>query len=162
MTCVPKTQISLGICPVWSESSLSAWRNRGSIATHWVHSEDSNQTGRMLRLIWALAGCTCHFVSFVMRWLIYCVSEQGRLWWDCCLILHCSSLWYAPISHGLAHYTPTNFVCGGVYCFHFVCPSMCPSMTLCFFPNILKMQWWIFISFCRHIDINKVYLHKKK
>ena len=32
------------------------------------------------------------------------------------------------------------------------------------FPNILKMQWWIFINFifCRHIDINKVYLHKKK
>ena len=30
------------------------------------------------------------------------------------------------------------------------------------FPNILKRQWWIFINFCRHIDINKVYLHKKK
>ena len=35
-----KTQISLGICPVWSESSLSAWRNTGSLATHWAHSED--------------------------------------------------------------------------------------------------------------------------
>ena len=39
-----KTQISLGIRPVWSESSLSAWRE---IATHWAHSEDSDQTGRM-------------------------------------------------------------------------------------------------------------------
>ena len=29
-----KTQISLGICPVWSESSLSAWRKLGSLATH--------------------------------------------------------------------------------------------------------------------------------
>ena len=29
-----KTQISLGIRPVWSESSLSAWRNLGSLATH--------------------------------------------------------------------------------------------------------------------------------
>ena len=29
-----KTQISLGICPVWSESSLSAWRKVGSLATH--------------------------------------------------------------------------------------------------------------------------------
>ena len=28
-----KTQISLGICPVWSESSLSAWRMLGSLAT---------------------------------------------------------------------------------------------------------------------------------
>ena len=27
-----KTQISLGICPVWSESSLSAWRKLGSLA----------------------------------------------------------------------------------------------------------------------------------
>ena len=25
---------------VWSESSLSAWRKLGSLATHWVHSED--------------------------------------------------------------------------------------------------------------------------
>ena len=35
-----KTQISLGIRPVWSESSLSAWRKLGSLATHWAHSED--------------------------------------------------------------------------------------------------------------------------
>ena len=31
--CPAKTQISLGICPVWSESSLSALRNVGSLAT---------------------------------------------------------------------------------------------------------------------------------
>ena len=41
-----KTQISLGIRPVWLESSLSAWRKLGSLATHWAHSEDSDQTGR--------------------------------------------------------------------------------------------------------------------
>ena len=35
-----KTQISLGMCPVWSESSLSAWSNIGSSATHGVHCED--------------------------------------------------------------------------------------------------------------------------
>ena len=35
-----KTQISLGICQVWSVSSLSAWRKLGSLATHWAHSED--------------------------------------------------------------------------------------------------------------------------
>ena len=29
-----KAQISLGIRPVWSESSLSAWRKLGSLATH--------------------------------------------------------------------------------------------------------------------------------
>ena len=53
-----KTQISLGIRPVWSESSLSAWRKSGSLATHWAHSENSDQTGRMTRLIWVFAGRT--------------------------------------------------------------------------------------------------------
>ena len=51
-----KTQISLGIHPVWSESSLAAWRKLGSLATHWEDSEDSDQTGRMPRLIWVFAG----------------------------------------------------------------------------------------------------------
>ena len=31
-----KTQIILGIRPVWSESSLSAWRKLRSLATHWA------------------------------------------------------------------------------------------------------------------------------
>ena len=46
-----KTQTSLGIRLVWSESSLSAWRKLGSLATLWANSEDSDQTGRMPRLI---------------------------------------------------------------------------------------------------------------
>ena len=53
-----KTQISLGIRPVWSESSLSAWRNLGPLATHWAQSEDSDRTGRMPRLLWVFAGRT--------------------------------------------------------------------------------------------------------
>ena len=61
-----KTQISLGIRPVWSESSLSAWRNLGSLATHWAHSEDSDQTGQMPRLIWVFAGCTV--ILLVLSW----------------------------------------------------------------------------------------------
>ena len=53
-----KTQISLGIRPVWSESSL---------CTEWVakdpsflraDSKDSDQTGQMPRLIWVFAGRT--------------------------------------------------------------------------------------------------------
>ena len=54
--CAQRTQISLG--PVWSQSLLSAWRNLGSLAIHWAHSEDSDQTGWMPRLIWVFAGCT--------------------------------------------------------------------------------------------------------
>ena len=34
-------------------------------------SEDSDQTGRMTRLIRVFAGRTCRFVGFVMRRLIY-------------------------------------------------------------------------------------------
>ena len=56
--CPAKTQISLGFRPVWSESSLSAWRNIGSLATHWAHSKVSDQTGWMPRLIWVFAGRT--------------------------------------------------------------------------------------------------------
>ena len=39
-----KTQISLGIRLVWSESSLWAWIKLGSLATHWVHSKDWSES----------------------------------------------------------------------------------------------------------------------
>ena len=42
----------------------------GSLGTHWAHSEDADQTGRMPRLIWVFAGRS-HFVGFVMRRLRY-------------------------------------------------------------------------------------------
>ena len=61
-----KTQISLGIHPVWSESSLSAWRKLRSLATHQAHSEDSDQTGRMPRLIWVFTGRTVTLL--VLSW----------------------------------------------------------------------------------------------
>ena len=78
-----KTQLNLGIRSVWSESSLSAWRKLRSLATHWVHSEDYDQTGRRPRLIWVFAGRTYHFVGFVMRQLI-CVYFAMAWWlvWD--------------------------------------------------------------------------------
>ena len=71
-----KTQISLGVRPVWSESSL---------CTHWVakdqrflhaDNEDSDQTGRMPRLIGVFAGRTLILLvlscrgSFKTRWMI--------------------------------------------------------------------------------------------
>ena len=53
-----KTQISLGIRPVWSESSLCAqWVAKDLSFLHAV-CEDSDQTGRMSRLIWVFAGRT--------------------------------------------------------------------------------------------------------
>ena len=53
-----KTQISLGISPVWSESSLCIqWVAKGPSFLH-EGSEVSDQTGRMPRLIWVFAGHT--------------------------------------------------------------------------------------------------------
>ena len=60
-----KTQSSLGIRPVWSESSLCAqWVAKDTSYLH-ADSEDSDQTGRMPKLIWVFAGRTvtlwfCH------------------------------------------------------------------------------------------------------
>ena len=64
-----KTQISLGIHPVWSESSLcTQWVAKDPSFLH-ADSKNSDETGRMPRLIWIFAGRTCHFVGFVLRQL---------------------------------------------------------------------------------------------
>ena len=64
---------------------------------------------------------------------------------------------------------PANFVCGGVYCFHVVRPSVrpsvrasvCPSVTFCFLNN-LKSNSWIFIKLCKNIHICKTNTLNKK
>ena len=70
-----KTQISLGICPVWSESLLCAqWVAKDPSFLH-ADSEDSDQTGQMPRLIWVFDGRTCNFVGFVMLQLCLQLSN---------------------------------------------------------------------------------------
>ena len=69
-----KTQLSLGIRPVWSESTLSAWRRLESLATHSAHSEDSDQTGRMPKLSWVFAGRT------VTLLVLSCRGPYRSLW----------------------------------------------------------------------------------
>ena len=61
-------------CLGWSESSLSAWRKLGSLPTNRAHSEDSDQTGRMPRLIRVFFGRS-HFVGFALRQLITGVNN---------------------------------------------------------------------------------------
>ena len=60
------------------QSSLSAWRKVGSLATHWAHSED-DQTEQMPRLI-CLRWAHSHFVGFVMRWLIFHRRQENIFW----------------------------------------------------------------------------------
>ena len=63
----------IGMCirPVWSMSSLNTlWVAKGLTFLH-ADSEDSDQTGRMPRLIWVFAGGTSQFIGFVMWWLMW-------------------------------------------------------------------------------------------
>ena len=43
-----------------------------------VDSADSDQTGRMPRLIWVFAGRTDHFVGFVMPWLYFHIETTSE------------------------------------------------------------------------------------
>ena len=66
-----KTQISLRIRAVWFKSSLSAWRNFTSSAIQKALSEESDQSARMRRLIWILAGRICSTVLLLALRLVY-------------------------------------------------------------------------------------------
>ena len=61
-----KTQISPGIRPVWSESSLSAWRNNGPLATNWT------QVKTLIRLGgcpgWSKSSLGAHVILLVLSW----------------------------------------------------------------------------------------------
>ena len=47
---------------------LSVWRKFGPRLPI-KHTSKIDQTGRMPKLIWVFAGCTGHFVGFVLLWL---------------------------------------------------------------------------------------------
>ena len=87
-----KTQISLGIRPVWSESSLCAQLVAKDPSFLHVDSDDSDQTGRIPRLIWVFAGRTAIFVGFVMTRLILFSCIPDKAFRDFCLVLGISVL----------------------------------------------------------------------
>ena len=113
------------------QSSLSAWKNLNSLATQWAHSEDSDQTGRMPRLICVFAGRTATLLvlwrggSFV---ILHALGSEMRLfiwklglvaWLDACppgmqtvacLILETGSILCGDWSwnHFYSHSLPTT------------------------------------------------------
>ena len=90
-----KTQISLGIRPVWSESSLSAGRKLGSLATHWAHSEDSDQPGHpTAKTLIRLSGCP--------GWSESSLGAQSFCWF-CHEAAHMSCLTTARGAAGCVH-----------------------------------------------------------
>ena len=91
-----KTQINLGICPVWSESSLCAqWVAKDPGFLH-ADSEDTDQTGLWSDWVDAQADLSLrwmhsHFVGFVLSWLTCCfISYICRTPWTFCVL---STFW---------------------------------------------------------------------
>ena len=75
-----------GHTPVWSVSSLSAWRKLGSLAIHWTHSKDWSDWAEAqadLSLRWA----HMPFVGFVMRWHKWSLFNK-----DLCVMM-CHFVW---------------------------------------------------------------------
>ena len=104
----------------------SAQFDQSSLCAQWVakdpsflhaDSEDSDQTGRMPRLIWVFAGRTCHVVGFVMRRFNFHIILQAD-------------------SHGgVQHLGELNFVCKeGRYNYKQICDKP--------FPTVLKQCMW--------------------
>ena len=87
-----KTQISLGVRPVWSESLLCAqWVVKDPNFLH-VDSEVSDQTRRMPRLIWGFAGRI--LILLVLSWdgsFINSIEYDKQ---------DCEVSWFYPIEYG--------------------------------------------------------------
>ena len=64
--CPAKTQISQGIRPVWSESSLYAWRNHGSLATHWAQAKTLIRLGGCPD--WSESSLGAQVILLVLSW----------------------------------------------------------------------------------------------
>ena len=73
-----KTQISLGIRPVWSESSPCAQSVAKGPSFINAVCEDSDQSGWMPRLIWVFAGRTV--ILLVLSWGGSYDSSTGRIY----------------------------------------------------------------------------------
>ena len=81
------TQISLGIRPVWLESSLSAWRKTGSLATHWAQAQS------LIRLGGCLGFAGRKVISLILSWGGWYIQNRK---------IREKSLWYVftkPIIH---------------------------------------------------------------
>ena len=131
-----KTQISLGICPVWSESSLSTWRKLGSLATLWVHREDSGQTGRMPRLIWVFAGRTLILLVLSCRGSHYVLIKLFDLIWFDTMSFTIFYLILLLLSNDGYHMT--SLLLNGVMSCHRNCMNT----------NYIWLGYWQIMSWC--------------
>ena len=64
--------------------TCAQWVAKGPMFLN-ADGEESDQTGRMLKLVWVFAGRTCHFVRFVMRRLKF--NFLRLMWWWCWMLI---------------------------------------------------------------------------
>ena len=76
-----KTQISLGIRPIWPESSLCAQWVAKDPSFLQADNEDSDQRRRLPRLIWVFAGRT-------VTLLILSCRGSYAIWFSCIICMH--------------------------------------------------------------------------
>ena len=91
-----KTHISLGIGPVWSEPSLSAWRNIGSLSTqmsaqrslwsNWADVQAESSLGAQITLF----VLSCSFVHYIY-WK--CTDYMQCIIFYCVIALHLKERW---------------------------------------------------------------------
>ena len=72
-----KTPISLGICPVWSVSSLPSWRKLGSLAIHWVHIRLCGCPGWSESSLDAQSFCWfCRGAAHMLKFCFFSIKHQ--------------------------------------------------------------------------------------
>ena len=98
------TQFSLGIRLFWSESTLCLQWVAKDPRYLYADSEYYDQTGQMPRLICVYAGCTGHFVDFVMLLLLSMFSSGGAWGGDTLLNTQPENLYPPPSPRNLTEY----------------------------------------------------------
>ena len=136
-----KTQINLGIRPAWSESSLCApWAAKYRRFLH-ADSDDSDQTGRMPRLIWVFAERTLTSLVLSCRGLrMVCKCK----WESVCTIL--------------PHFQPSQLELLASFCVSWI-----PVCWLVWYLRVLKV--WPFCNRTyqwKNLKSSKISFHKSK
>ena len=151
-----KTQISLGIRPVWSESSLCAqWVAKDPSFLH-ADSEDSDQTWRIPRLIWVFAGRT-------VTLLVLSCRGSYTLWRNVSLFYSMKSAFLQTLAQlhlWLKMKLKQSFL------FVWRCITLYPTDRLSVRPSVsasfpdsnLSSLWPILFKLCMGIDIREEWL----
>ena len=98
-----KIQISLDIRPVWSESSLSIWRNIGSSSTHWAPAKTLIRLGGCPGWSESLLGAQA--ILLVLSWggfIVDLTYSKETLWIINVIVVYDVAIW-AKDTQGMAN-----------------------------------------------------------